>query len=172
MDQAGPSRPKKMFNFINTKSGTFVEEPMTPEKPNKFGFKESPMTPINRAFKIEQIKTAQPEAQVHGRTFKRRRIEIAEPAMTLPKPKWSTDDKNGAQVAKRKRLSDVDGTEVGATEVVVKPLKMKRKKQASELIPKELYQFRQNQTGRVGGVQRKDARTLLAEKRKRAANFK
>lgn len=166
---AGPSRkPKKYLNIISTTSGAFIEEPMTPEKKNKFGFKELPMTPINRAFQIEQMKKSEERQQV-AKIKKRKIIHIEEPVITLPQPKWSINaqEPSTSHAAKRSRT-----IHMGPTEVIIRPLpNNKRKKTARELIPKELVEFRKTNLYR-NGIPRQDARELLLEKQKRLAVYR
>ncbi|XP_031634025.1 protein slender lobes [Contarinia nasturtii] len=157
-------KAKKLLNVIQSSSGAFIEEPMTPEKKNKFGFREAPKTPINSSFKIEKrIQLAYP-----GASKKRKSIYLDEDSddveMFLPRPRWQINTQfQHEQPKKRARKLDL-----GSTEIILQPVAPKKKTKRNVLIPIELAQYRQNKLYRAD-IPRQDARNLLRERRKRVA---
>ncbi|XP_055300986.1 mucin-2 [Sitodiplosis mosellana] len=165
IDEEVQVRPKskKLLRIINTASGQFIEEPMTPEKKNKFGFREAPRTPVNHDFKVQKrVQFAQP-----GRSNKRKSMylnEDEEVDLLLPRPKWKINMQFDAeQPKKRPRKLDL-----GSTEVILKPLEPKKKKKQTYLVPVELGRYRHNILNRAG-IPRQDTRALLRERQKRMA---
>lgn len=161
-----PPRPTKYLNIIQTRSGNFIEEPMTPEKTDRLGFKVTPMTPINKAFRIEKFNTNGTNEQIN-KSKKRKIVQIEEPAIVLPKPHWTVEQDNNGQPKKRAR-----NILMGSTEVIIKPLNGKKRiKSARDLIPAELQRFRENNLYRAG-IPRQDSRSLLMDRMKRILSQK
>lgn len=178
---------KKLLKIICSASGMFVEEPVTPEKENKYGFKgneckmcnpwtsiilmrfiivffftETPLTPVNRNFNVER------RGGILGRarTNKRKSIYIDEheaEELLLRKARWQISTQFDSQrPSKRARKM-----ETGTAEVLLHNAQPKKRKQrAVDLIPIELANFRRNNMYR-DGIRRQDARALLNEKYKR-----
>lgn len=167
--EAEPSTPPRNFvkylNIIETRSGKFIEEPITPEKKDRLGFKVAPMTPVNKAFRVEKLATNGTNEQVN-KNKKRKIVQVDEPAIVLPKPHWIVEQES-VQPQKRAR-----NTMAGNTEMIVKPLNEKRRiKSARNLIPVELQRFRESNLYRAG-IQRQDSRSLLMDRVKRLASQK
>lgn len=158
-----------MLLAVKTTSGLFIEEEMTPEKRNRFGFQEAPLTPVNKTFKIEKI-YKMPITQINGgKAKKRRSLHLEEQPLLLPKPKWYIDNDSevdNKQKSKRKKLN------FGSTDVIVQSLNStRRKKTAIGLLPVELVEYRKQNLYRKG-VPRQDATSLLREKQRRLAGRK
>lgn len=161
-----PPRPVKYLNIIESRSGKFIEEPITPEKKDRLGFKVTPMTPINKAFRVEKLDTNGTNEPVN-KSKKRKIVQIEEPAIVLPKPHWIVEQDNNGQPKKRAR-----NIMTGTTEMIIKPLNGKKRiKSARDLIPAELQRFRENNLYRAG-IPRQDSRSLLMDRMKRILSRK
>lgn len=180
---------KKLLKIIETASGAFVEEPMTPEKKNKHAFQGNyrflqtlnfiktvflinfqklstsytvtPLTPVNQSFRVQkQI--------LKEKSNKRKSIYISEddPLIDelLPKPKW----KINTQFAEHQPRKRARKLEVGSTEVVVKSLEPKKKSKPT--IPEDIRLFRHRQMYR-SDIPREDKRALLRQQYKKRSNF-
>lgn len=120
----------------------------------------TPLTPVNHDFRVHRNKVN-----------KRKSIYIQEDdpivAELLPKPKWKIntqfDRTEDDQPRKRARKLDV-----GASEVILKPLESKKKSQAN--IPEDIRKFRQRQMYR-SDLPREDKRAQLRQLYKKRANF-
>lgn len=160
-----PRKPVKYLNIIESRSGKFIEEPITPEQKDRFGFKVTPITPINKAFSIEKLNTNGTNEQVN-KCKKRKIVYVEEPAIVLPKPHWNVEQDN---VQPKKRARNIT---TGATEMIIRPLnEKKRTKSARDLIPVELQRFRERNLYRAG-IPRQDSRSLLMDRMKRLASQK
>lgn len=103
---------------------------------------------------------------------KRKSIYIQEDhplaAELLPQPKWKIntqfDGSEDGQPRKRARKLDV-----GATEMIIKPLESKKKK-SQHAIPEDVRKFRHRQMFR-SDLPREDKRALLRQQYKKRANF-
>lgn len=165
VQQSKPKRQKQLN--ILTASGTFKVTPVTPPRANKFGFRESPLTPmVARSFKVEDVTANRPKA-----TKKRIALQFEEETLVAPKPKWEISGENSTtQPPKAKRQCIKYNTiEENAVKFIVKS-NGKRKQSAASLLPKELIEFRKQSLYRKG-IPRDETRNWLNRKQKRDANF-
>lgn len=161
-----PQKPVKYLNIINSRSGKFIEEPVTPEKKDKLGFKVTPMTPVNKAFRVEKLDLNGTNDPKVNKSKKRKIVQVEEPAIVLPKPNWTVEQDN---VQPRKRARNIM---TGNTEMIVKPLNEKKRiRSARDLIPAELQRFRESNLYRAG-IPRQDSRSLLMDRMKRMLSRK
>lgn len=120
----------------------------------------TPLTPVNHDFRVHRNKVN-----------KRKSIYIQEDdplaAELLPQPRWKIntqfDGFEDDQPRKRPRKLDV-----GATEMILKPLESKKKSQPT--IPHDVRKFRHRQMYR-SDVPREDKRAQLRQQYKKRANF-
>lgn len=152
-DQSGSN--KRKYLKILKKGNTFKEEPITPPRIIS-GFRESPLTPISKHFKVEDITPV-------VRQKKRRQEEYPEPTNVLAKPKWITRLDGGNTNAKRAKLSQNVQHSIGSTEFHVRPLSKKNRIRACDLLPKELINFRKK-IMYGSNVPRVDSTTLSRQK--------
>lgn len=160
-----PRKPVKYLNIIESRSGKFIEEPITPEKKDRLGFKVTPMTPVNKGFRVEKLDSNATNEQVN-KSKKRKIDHVEEPAIVLPKPHWTVEQDN---VQPKKRARNIL---TGTTEMIIKPLNEKKRiKRARDIIPAELQRFREQNLYRAG-IPRQDSRSLLMDRLKRLASQK
>lgn len=143
--------PIRVRRPVKTASGVFMEEPVTPKKKNRFGFLETPLTPIRKDFSILP----------NGQQVKRKSITVInEPSLTLPKPKWLDSEMVSCGSAKRRKVC----TE--SIQSILKPSNKPRPiKSAKSLVPKELFEFRMQNLYRKG-IPRRDAADLIRQQKR------
>lgn len=152
---------KRKYLKILKKGNTFKEEPITPPRVIS-GFRESPLTPIPRHFKVEDMTPV-------VRQKKRKQEEYPEPTNVLAKPKWAMQIDRVNTNAKRAKLSqNVEYSNV-STEFHVQPLSKKNRIRACDLLPKELINFRKK-IMYGSNVPRMDSTALSRQKNIRPLN--
>lgn len=132
---------------IITKSGEFQVSDLTPPRIDRFGFKESPMTPIQRSFRVQELG--------NKGCAKKRRLDFDEPKNVLPMPRWS----EAVARLKAKRRKVLTGDE-NADQIRI--LNLKRR---AAVIPNEIKNFRKNNIYR-SGILRQESNALLQQKQK------
>lgn len=151
--------PRRILNVVRTASGLFVEEPLTPQKKNRFGFQETPMTPVRKDFRMHEMPVAGPS----GQRVKRLSIVMEEPALLLPKPKWMNSEAEAIACGSAKRRKVC--TE--SIDSILQPLNKPRPvKCAKALLPRECIEFRKNNLYRKG-IARQDAIDLIGAQKRR-----
>jgi len=154
----GTANERKYLHILK-KATTFTEEPMTPPRIVS-GFRESPLTPTPKNFRVEDMTPV-------ARSRKRKVAEYLEPSNVLPKPKWLVKDDAVAATSKRAKLTQEIGNGGGSTQFRVhKLLNKNRRKRAADLIPQELIAFR-NRNMQGNNVPRVDSKTLSRQREAR-----
>lgn len=148
-ERNGQGSPSNRLKII-TRSGEFNISDLTPQQPNRFGFRESPMTPLPRTFKVQDLNE-------NKQKVKKRRIDFDEPRNVLRKPMWAIQTSDAPKTKRPKVQLTVNET----TDVCIVKLKSNR----HNIIPNEILNFRKNNIYR-NGIQRQKSSTLLAQKHK------